>query len=282
MRRHLFVLGMVALSAAGCGRSVDVEQERTALLEADRQWAQSTKDLDLFMSFYTSDATSYPPGVPALVGPDAIRKMFTEVFSAQGFSLSWTAAKADVAASGDVGYTAGTYDMAMGGVKDSGKYITLWRKQPEGTWKVTADIFNSNLPPGGPAPQHAMVPPSAMTWGPAPPSLPPGAEIAVISGDPSQPQPYVIRARVPAGWRVPPHWHPTTENLTVLSGTVAFGMGEQFNEGAMSDLGPGGFFVVPGEMRHFFLAKTASTFQVHGMGPFAVNYVNPADDPSKK
>ncbi len=282
MDRYLCVLGIAAVAAAGCGRSVNVEQERTALLEADREWSQAAKDLDVFMSFYAPDATSYPPGMPELVGTDAIRKTFSEVFAAPGFALSWTPSKAEVAGSGDVGWTAGTYDMTMGAVKDSGKYITLWKKQPEGTWKVAADMFNSNLPPGGPPAQHVMVPPSAVKWGPAPPSLPPGAEIAVIAGDPSQPQPYVIRARVPAGWRVPPHWHPTAENLTVLSGTVALGMGEQFNDGAMMDLGPGGFFVVPGEMRHYFLARTAATFQVHGMGPFAVNYVNPADDPSRK
>jgi len=150
MRRDICLLALIALSAVSCGRSVDVEQERTALIEADRQWSQSAKDLDLFMSFYVPDATSYPPGMPELVGPEAIRKVFKEIFSAPNFSLSWTPSKAEVAASGDVGWTAGTYDMTMGGMKDSGKYITLWRKQPEGTWKVAADIFNTNLPPSAP------------------------------------------------------------------------------------------------------------------------------------
>jgi ketosteroid isomerase-like protein len=282
MRRYLCVLGIVVLGVAGCGRSVDVEQERMALLEADRQWSQAATDLDLFMSYYTSDATSYPPGMPALVGPDAIRKTFTEMYSVPGFSLSWTADKTEVSASGDVGYTAGTYDLTMGGVKDSGKYITLWRKQPEGTWKVTADIFNSNLPPGGPPVPHTVVSASSLTWQDGPPGLPPGARFAVVSGDPGRAQPFVIRAQVPAGYRVPPHWHPTTENLTVLSGTVALGMGDQLDEASMMVLGPGGFGALPGDMRHSFLAKTAATFQVHGMGPFAITYVNPADDPRKK
>lgn len=147
MRRFLCVLGMAALGAAGCGRSVDVEAERSALLEADRQWSQAARDLDLFMSFYVPDATSYPPGMPALDGTDAIRKTFSEIFSAPGFSLSWTPSRAEVAASGDIGWTAGNYEMTMGGMNDRGKYITLWEKQPEGTWKVAADIFNTNLPP---------------------------------------------------------------------------------------------------------------------------------------
>jgi len=278
MPRYVCVLGIAAVTAAGCGR-VDVAQERAALLETDRQWSQAANDLDLFMSYYAADATSYPPGTPELTGTDAIRKMFSQVFSAPGFALSWTPSKAEVGARADIGWTAGTYDMVMGGVKDSGKYVTLWEKQPEGTWKVTADIFNSNLPPGGPQPEHAMVAPSAITWAPGPPSLPPGFELAVVSGDPAQAQPFVIRGRVPAGYRVPLHWHPTTENITVLTGTVALGMGGDAN---MQDVAAGGFIVVPAEMHHVFVAKTASTIQVHGMGPFAVNYVNPADDPSKK
>lgn len=278
MRRYLCVLGALALGAAGCSRAVDVEQERTALLEADRQWAQSTNDLALFMSFWEPDATAYPPGMPALTGVDAIRKTFGEMASSPGFALSWSPARADVAGFGDIGYTTGTYEMAMNGVKDTGKYVTVWKKQPEGTWKVAEDIFNSNLPPQGPPPPHAVVAPGAVKWEAGPPSLPPGAELAVISGDPSQVQPFVIRARVPVGWRVPLHWHPTTENITVLSGTVALGM----DGGAEQELTTGGFGVVPAEMRHTFVARTAVTIQVHGMGPFAVNYVNPADDPSRK
>jgi hypothetical protein len=81
---------------------------------------------------------------------------------------------------------------------------------------------------------------------------------------------------------VAPHWHPGVENLTIISVTVALGMGEQFDEATMMEIGPGGFASLPAEMRHSFLAKSASTFQVHGMGPFVVNYVNPADDPSKQ
>jgi quercetin dioxygenase-like cupin family protein len=106
--------------------------------------------------------------------------------------------------------------------------------------------------------------------------------MAVVMGDPSQAEPFVIRAQVPAGYKVPPHWHPGVENLTVLSGTVALGMGEQFDEKSMTSIGVGGYASLPAEMRHYFIAKSAATFQVHGMGPFVVNYVNPADDPSKK
>lgn len=283
MRRCLYagvMMGLVA-SGAGCARSVNIEEERNAVLAVDRDWSQSVTDLDKFMSFFAPDATAYPQGMPAVKGTDAIRTTFTEMSKAPGFSLAWTAERAEVAGSGDVAYTTGTYQMSMGGANDKGKYVTVWRKQTDGSWKATEDIFNSDMPPQGPPAQHVMMAPGAIKWEAGPPSLPPGAQITVVTGDPTQAQPFVIRAQVPAGYRVPPHWHPTTENLTVLLGTIALGMGDEFNESQMTSLGTGGFAALPAEMHHYFLARTAATFQVHGMGPFAVNYVNPADDPSK-
>lgn len=278
MRQYARVLGVVVLSATGCARSANVEQDRTALLEVDRQWSQTVNDVDKFVSYFAPDGTSYPQGTPAVTGVEGIRKTFAPLMTSPGFALTWTATKTDVAATGDIGYTAGTYEMTVGGATDKGKYVTVWKKQPDGTWKAAVDIFNSDAPPQEPAAQHAMIAPAAITWEPGPPNLPPGVELAVISGDPSQAQPFVIRARAPAGWRVPLHWHPTTENITVLSGTVALGM----DGGGEQELAAGGLAVVPAEMRHTFVARTAATIQVHGMGPFAVNYVNPADDPSKK
>jgi anti-sigma factor ChrR (cupin superfamily) len=103
--------------------------------------------------------------------------------------------------------------------------------------------------------------------------------IAVVSGDPGQAAPFVLRLKAPAGYKIPPHWHPTDEHVTVLSGSFAVGMGEKFDPTAMKTLPAGGFARMPAEMRHFAMAKTATTVQVHGTGPFALNYVNPADDP---
>ena len=128
---------------------------------------------------------------------------------------------------------------------------------------------------------HIALTAGEVKWGPAPPSLPKGAQIAVVSGDPSKSGPFAIRLKFPAGFRVPPHWHPTDEHVTVLSGTIAFGMGEKFDKTAMKVMTAGGYAMMPAEMRHFALAKTAVTLQVHGVGPFVLNYVNPADDPAK-
>jgi ketosteroid isomerase-like protein len=280
MGRYVCVVAVVVSCAAGCGPSANVEQERSTLLALDREWSESAKDIDKFLSYLAPDASVYPPGMPAAMGTDAIRETFSHMISMPGFSVSWTPTMADVSASGDLGYTVGTYDMAMTGVSEKGKYVTTWKKQPAGDWKVVNDTFNADTPPAAPSTPHVMAAPSALKWGTAPPSLPAGARMAVVSGDPTQAVPFVIRAQMPAGYRIAAHWHPTDEHVTVLSGTVALGMGDTFDQAALRDVPTGGYFVAPAEMRHFFAARTAATIQVHGMGPFAINYVNPADDPT--
>jgi ketosteroid isomerase-like protein len=277
------VIGLVSVVAgAGCAPAANVEQERTALMAADRAWSETTKDAEKMASYIADGGSVYPPGMPIVTGGEAIRKVFTQMMAAPGFTLSWTATKAEVGAAGDIGYTTGTYQSTMGGVSEKGKYVTTWKKQPDGAWKVTEDIFNADEAPKAPAGTHATVAASALKWGDAPPGMPAGMRAAVVSGDPSQPQPYVLRAQLPANYRIPPHWHPTTENITVLSGTVALGMGEKFDESAMQDVAAGGFASVPADMRHFFMSKTAATIQVHGIGPFGITYLNAADDPRTK
>ncbi len=128
---------------------------------------------------------------------------------------------------------------------------------------------------------HIAIGPWEIKWGPPPPSLPKGAQLAVISGDPGKAGPFVIRLKLPAGYKIAPHWHPTDEHVTVLSGAMALGMGEKFDRADLRILPAGGYAMLPAEMRHFAMAKTSAVIQVHGMGPFVLNYVNPADDPSK-
>lgn len=130
--------------------------------------------------------------------------------------------------------------------------------------------------------KHSVVTAADLKWGPAPAGLPAGAEVAVLDGDPSKPGPFVMRAKFPAGYRVPPHWHPTDESITVISGSLAVGMGDKFDEASMKTLGPADFVRMPKQMHHYAMAKDAVTFQLHGTGPFAVTYVNSADDPRKK
>ena len=282
MSRNVCVAVVMALLFAGCAGSVNVEQERNTLLALDREWSKTTKDTEKFLSYFAPEASAYPQGMPVATGTAAIRDAFTKMSSMPGFSVAWTPAKAEVGATGDLGYTTGAYEMTMTGGGEKGKYVTVWKKQSGGAWKVVEDIFNADAAPKAPAAQHVMAAPSDLKWGDAPPSLPRGARMAVVSGDPTKAQPFVIRAQMPAGYRIAPHWHPTDEHVTVLSGIVSLGMGEKFDQSALKDVPTGGYFVAPAEMRHFFMTRTAATIQVHGIGPFAVNYVNPADDPGRQ
>ena len=137
--------------------------------------------------------------------------------------------------------------------------------------------------PAAAAAKHVIVAPSDVKWGPGPASLPPGAQMAVLDGDPGKAgMPFVIRAKFPDGYKVAPHWHPTDENVVVLSGTFMVGTGDKFDEKAMTSLPAGGFVRMPKMMHHYAAGKGETIIQVHGVGPFAVHYVNPKDDPSKK
>ena len=123
--------------------------------------------------------------------------------------------------------------------------------------------------------------PAAVKWGPVPPGLPKGAMIAVLAGDPFEDGPYVLRLKMPANYRIPAHHHPTTENVTVVSGSFHAGMGDKLYADKGQAFEPGGFVSMPAGMNHFAWATTETIVQVHGNGPFAIVYVNPADDPSK-
>jgi len=118
-------------------------------------------------------------------------------------------------------------------------------------------------------------------WGPAPPMLPPGAQIAVLAGDPTRSVPYTVRLKFPANYVIPAHSHPTDENVVVISGAVSFGVGDVVDKGAATNktLPPGGFALQPASMNHFAYTTQESTIVLFGIGPVEFNYVNPADDP---
>jgi hypothetical protein len=118
-------------------------------------------------------------------------------------------------------------------------------------------------------------------WGPAPPTLPPGAQIAVLEGDPSKSEPFTIRLKFPNNYKIPPHTHPTVENLTILSGTFQAGMGTHFSESQLKDVGRDGFISIPADHAHFAKTRGLTVIQLHAIGPFVITYVNPADDPSR-
>ena len=120
-----------------------------------------------------------------------------------------------------------------------------------------------------------------MKWGPAPPELPPGGQMAVLEGDPSKAVPYTIRVKFPDGYKVQPHWHPVAERVTVLSGTLKVGMGAKWDDSNPTTLSSGGFAVMPARMKHFAWSVGDTVLQIHGTGPFKIIYVNPNDSPMK-
>jgi hypothetical protein len=123
--------------------------------------------------------------------------------------------------------------------------------------------------------------PDDLKWGPAPPVLPKGAQIAIITGDPSKAGSYVIRIKIPANYQIPPHWHSMAENLTVLSGVVNVGMGDRLDKNNSNKLEFGGFVFLPSKMNHFLWVSEPAVFQIHAEGPFDIVYANPKDAPSQ-
>ena len=133
-------------------------------------------------------------------------------------------------------------------------------------------------------PGHVIQTAAEAQWGPAPPMLPPGAEIAVLSGDPGKAAPYAVRLKFPANYAVPAHSHPTDENVVVLTGGLTVGMGDKLAKtaGAGKTLGPGGYALMPANMNHYAYTKAETTVVLYGQGPVEFKYVNPADDPRNK
>ncbi|HEV7274987.1 MAG TPA: cupin domain-containing protein [Devosiaceae bacterium] len=117
---------------------------------------------------------------------------------------------------------------------------------------------------------------------PGPPTLPPGAEIAVLHGNPAEEGQFVFRLKFPAGYEIPPHRHPKEEHVTVISGGFGMSTGETFERGAAPVLPAGGFMRIPVGKAHFAWTEEPTVVQLNGIGPFGVEYVNPEDDPRNK
>ena len=127
---------------------------------------------------------------------------------------------------------------------------------------------------------HLVVAHDKLAWGPMPPQFPAGAQLAVVQGDPGGDGFYVVRARFPAGYRIMPHWHPGAENVTVISGKMHIAAGDAFDDKAGDVLEAGGYVSLPALMHHYAWAESASEIQIHGIGPLAIFYVDPKDDPT--
>ncbi|UUZ74340.1 cupin domain-containing protein [Polaromonas sp. P1(28)-13] len=128
---------------------------------------------------------------------------------------------------------------------------------------------------------HTMVAPDEMKWTDVS-SLPPGAKLALLEGPLSEAVPFTFRLKFPANYQIPAHWHPAIEHVTVISGTFNMGTGDKLDKSKTMALSAGGVAIMQPKTNHFGWTKDETIVQVHGVGPWGINYVNPADDPRKK
>jgi quercetin dioxygenase-like cupin family protein len=127
--------------------------------------------------------------------------------------------------------------------------------------------------------EHLLYQPQDVEWQPAPAALEPGAEVSILEGNPSEPGVFTMRIRMPDGFVIAPHWHPNVERVTVISGTFRLGHGEVVDRDAAEALAPGSYTAMPPGMRHYAIAEGETVVQLTSVGPWELNYVNPADDP---
>ena len=129
--------------------------------------------------------------------------------------------------------------------------------------------------------QHMMVSPGDLKWMDVP-SVPPGAKVAVIEGPLNEAVPITFRLKFPADYKLPAHWHPAIEHVTVISGTFHMGTGDKLDPSKTMPLSAGSFAIMQPKTHHFAWTREETIVQVHGVGPWGITYVNPADDPRKK
>lgn len=152
----LSVFSFALICTASAADTKNIEQ---ALHDLDAQWsaAAGAKDLEKTISFYSQDAIVLPSNAPAATTKGATRNTWKELLASPGLAISWKMTTVEVAKSGDMAYTTGTYELTMNDtsstpINDHGKYVEVWKKQADGKWKVAVDIWNSDLPVSAAAP----------------------------------------------------------------------------------------------------------------------------------
>lgn len=147
----LMILMLGVAQAAAQKKSLTPEQSIRA---ADQQWLKvfAAKDIEKSAMFCTADGSVLAPNAPIATGHEAIKKLFSGFFALPDLKISWHVHRAQVSKSGEMGYTSGAYQMTFNDpsgkpITDKGKYVTVWTKQADGSWKVSLDIFNTDLPP---------------------------------------------------------------------------------------------------------------------------------------
>ena len=271
-----FAIALAATTAWSQQRDAD------AIRALGDQWQRdiAAKNVDGIVALFAPDGMVMMSHAPVATGSTALRGVWSEVAKTPGLSLSWTPTKIEVVSPTraiEYGTYTDSWDTPEGKAKDAGTYVTIWHKI-NGKWRVALDAPNTSTPLPAAAPMEmgnvALLANSALTWGDFNPTgFDPGMKLAVLSGDPAKPAPYVVRLSFPAGYKFPVHWHPGIENLTVVSGPFQLAMGNTADWSALKTYAPGDYIYIPPRHAHFggSAATGPSVIQLHGVGPFLLN-----------
>ncbi|MFN2397348.1 MAG: SgcJ/EcaC family oxidoreductase [Gemmatimonadaceae bacterium] len=300
---HLLVLAGI-LAACTSAVRVDTRTEEEAIRELDRKIvaAAKAKDAAAFASYFAENGVLMPSNGAQVTGREAIQTFWSDFLKTPNATMSFTPTRIEVSQAGDMAYDIGTYSFGMdtpqGRFEDEGKYATVWKKI-NGEWKIAVDVGNSNKPLPAPTPtvseaQGALAAPAAvapmathahaaeLVWKDSPPSMPRGAKMAILEGNPMEPGPFTFRLKFPDNYGVPPHFHPNVEHVTVLSGTFHLGTGDTYDASKFTTMVAGDFLYMTPGTRHFAHAKGETVIQIHSVGPWSITYVNAKDDPRNK
>ena len=271
---------IVALAIAAFASTARAQKNDAAAIRAlSDQWQQEIgrQNVDWITALHAPDAVVMMSNTPRANGSVAIRGMYSEMVKTPGLALHWIPQKIEVASprvATEYGTYTMSYDTPQGKMNDAGNYVTIWHKV-NGKWRVALDAPITSAPM-----QMLPIESSAMemhsgtdlTWSDvAVPGFPPGAKMAVLHGNPGGPGGFALRLSFPDGYQIPVHWHPTAENVTVVSGNLSLGMGNTFDASALHAYGVGDYAYLPPRSPHYGQAHGATVVQINGRGPFVIN-----------
>ena len=274
---------IAALSIATLTQSAAAQSKTEAEVRAASEaWQRyiAAQQVDSIVALHLPNAILMLANTPPIMGSNGIRDGWGNMVKLPNLNMHWTPQHIEVVSptvAQEFGTYTDSYDGPNGKESDAGSYITLWKKV-NGKWRVALDAPVSSQP----AATAAAAPmessdfvarnASSLAWGDLTlPGFAPGAKITVLSGDPSKSGQFVLRLSFPGDYQVPLHWHPTAETVTVLSGTVHFGMGNTVNMAQTQTFGAGDLVYIPARHAHFLHAPVPTVVQVTGNGPFQLN-----------
>ncbi len=254
--------------------------DQKAIRALSGQWQKyiADKNVDKIVALHTSDAVVMPSNNPAAKGAGSIRALYSDLVNTPGLKLYWTPTKIDIASSRvatEYGTYTQSYETPRGRIGESGNYVTIWHKV-DGRWRVAVDapISTVPMPAAWPAETSQMVSRSndQLSWSDfSPAGFPAGGKITVLQGDPFSPGQFVLRLQLPDGYQIPPHWHPTGEYLTVISGEAQLGMGNRVDMNSTQRFRAGDFAFIPARQPHYGRTTGTTVLQISGQGPFQLN-----------